>query len=50
MKTINEVREELENRKDRSAWDKGVTVYALELLDELEENREYDKADKYLHP
>lgn len=50
MKTINEVRKELENRKDRSAWDKGVTVYALELLDELEENREYNKADKYLHP
>lgn len=50
MKTINEVHKELENRKDRSAWDKGVTVYALELLDELEENREYNKADKYLHP
>lgn len=50
MKTINEVRKGLEARKDRSAWDKGVTVYALELLDELEENREYNKADKYLHP
>ena len=50
LKTIYEVRKELENRKDRSAWDKGVTVYALELLDELEENREYSKADKYLHP
>ena len=31
------VRKALENRKDRSAWDKGVTVYALELLDDLEE-------------
>ena len=50
LKTINEVRKELEARKDRSAWDKGVTVYALELLNELEENREYNKADKYLHP
>ena len=50
LKTINEVREELKARKDRSAWNKGVTVYALELLDELEENREYNKADKYLHP
>lgn len=38
MKTINEIRAELESRKDRSAWDKGVTVYALELVDELEEN------------
>ena len=50
MKTISEVRKELENRKDRSAWNKGVTVYALELLDRLEENREYNEADKYLHP
>ena len=25
----------LEQRKDRSAWDKGVTVYALELVDQL---------------
>lgn len=50
LKTINEVREELKARKDRSAWNKGVTVYALELLDKLEENREYNKADKYLNP
>lgn len=50
LKTIDEVRKELENRKDRSAWGKGVTVYALELLDELEENREYNETDKYLHP
>lgn len=25
----------LEQRKDRSAWDKGVTVYALELVEQL---------------
>lgn len=25
----------LEQRRDRSAWDKGVTVYALELLEQL---------------
>ena len=50
LKTINEVREELKARKDRSAWNKGVTVYALELLYKLEENREYNKADKYLNP
>lgn len=30
------IMEELENRKDRSAWDKGVTIYALELLENLE--------------
>lgn len=31
-----EIMKELENRKDRSAWDKGVTEYALELLESLE--------------
>lgn len=29
------VRQTLEQRKDRSAWDKGVTVYALEMVDQL---------------
>ena len=31
----------LETRKDRSAWDKGVTLYAFELLEELEEAAAY---------
>ena len=35
--TIAKVTAELEARKDRSAWDKGVTVYALELVEELRE-------------
>lgn len=34
MTRIN-IMKELENRKDRSAWDKGVTIYALELLESL---------------
>ena len=34
-------REALEARKDRSAWDKGVTVYALELVEELRELSAY---------
>lgn len=38
MKSINTIAEALENRADRSAWNKGVTAYALELLEELEEN------------
>lgn len=50
MKTIEEIRTELESRKDRSAWEKGVTVYALELLDNLEEYRKYNKADEHVHP
>lgn len=33
MKAYNEIKKELEARKDRSAWSKGVTVYALELLE-----------------
>ena len=42
MKTIAQVREALESRKDRSAWNKGVTQYALVLLDDLSENRSID--------
>lgn len=34
---ISTARASLEAEKQRSAWDKGVTVYALELLDGLEE-------------
>lgn len=34
--------EELEARKDRSAWDKGVTLYAVELVEELEERAAYE--------
>ena len=36
------IRSQLESRKDRSAWQKGVTVYALELLDVLEERARYE--------
>lgn len=37
---IASARAALKARKDRSAWDKGVTVYALELLDGLKEAAE----------
>lgn len=50
MKTIAEVRKELESRVDRSAWGRGVNVYALELLEELEENRRFNNADEHLYP
>ena len=36
---------ELESRKDRSAWNKGVTVYALELVENLREAAEYNERD-----
>ena len=45
MKTINEVRTAIENAKVRSAWDKGVNAYALELLEDLENYRDYYNAD-----
>ena len=32
---LAKARQTLEQRKDRSAWDKGVTVYALELVGQL---------------
>lgn len=35
--TRTEIINELKNRNDRSAWNKGVTGYALELIGELEE-------------
>ena len=42
MKNYNDIikaaREAMENSKQRSAWKKGVTVYALELLDEIKES------------
>lgn len=39
---LDRVAAELEARKDRSAWDKGVTVYALELVEELKERAVYE--------
>lgn len=32
---INAITAAINNRKTRSAWDKGVTLYALELLDNI---------------
>lgn len=36
MINIETIKKALENRNDRSAWDKGVTGYALELLNGLD--------------
>lgn len=35
MKTTKEILNQLETRKDRSAWDEGVRRYALELMHDL---------------
>lgn len=38
MKTIQEIRNIIETTKTRSAWDRGVNTYALELLENYEWN------------
>ena len=42
MTIYERMTKELEVRKDRSAWDKGVTMYALELVEELRERTAYE--------
>lgn len=37
-KRIEEIKKDVERRTERSAWSHGVTEYALELLENLEEN------------
>ena len=39
---LDKVADELEARKDRSAWDRGVNTYALELVEELRERAAYE--------
>ena len=45
MAIYDKITAELEARKDRSAWDRGVNVYALELVEELKERAEYEGRD-----
>lgn len=40
MKTIEKAMDIINHRKDRSAWDKGVSVYSYELLEQLQEAAE----------
>ena len=42
MYIYDKITAELEARKDRSAWDRGVNAYALELAEELRERAEYE--------
>ena len=48
MKTIKELREAIENEKARSAWGKAVKLYALELIEEMDDGAEFygSPADK----
>lgn len=42
MTVYEKINAQLAARKDRSAWDKGVTKYAFELVEELEERAAYE--------
>ncbi len=42
MSIYKRITAQLEGRKDRSAWNRGVTRYALELVEELEERARYE--------
>ena len=42
MTIYENIRAALETRKDRSAWDRGVTRYAFDLVEELEELAQYE--------
>jgi hypothetical protein len=44
MKTIKELRTAIESRPARSAWNKGVKVYALELIEEMGDTAEFSEA------
>lgn len=48
MKTIRDLRTAIENEPARSAWKRGVKEYALELIEEMEEEHEFygSPADK----
>ena len=48
MKTINQLREAIKNSPARSAWYKGVKLYAAELIEEMPDDQEFygSPADK----
>lgn len=43
---VQNIIEKLNERNDRSAWDKGVTIYALELCESLEECLKYEELEE----
>ena len=45
MLDINVLKNKVETRQARSAWSRGVRAYALELVDEYEEARDYNERD-----
>lgn len=45
MKSYSDILAALEARKDLSAWDKGVTAYAIDLLDQYQERAEFERRE-----
>lgn len=43
---VNEIITILEGKKCRSAWDKGVNLYALELCEQLEYSMQYEELEE----
>ncbi len=43
--TIAQAEKALEERRDRSAWNKGVTLYAFDLLDQLNDAITYNNRE-----
>lgn len=43
---VNAIIKELEGKKCRSAWDRGVNLYALELCESLEESLNYQNLEE----
>jgi len=41
MKTIQQLKEAIENEPARSAWSKGIKLYALELIEQLPDDQEF---------
>lgn len=41
MKTIAELRKAIESEPARSAWNRGVKLYALELIEEMKDDAEF---------
>jgi hypothetical protein len=41
MKTIKDLKAAIEAEPARSAWARGVKIYAYELIEEMEDNREF---------
>ena len=41
MKTISQLKEAIKNSPARSAWDKGIKLYALDLIEDLPDEQEF---------